>query len=93
MNNELRLDIDKDTAKGQYSNLAVISHTPTEFFIDFALVQPQAVAQVVARIITSPQHAKAFMRSLAENVRKYEDKFGPIAEIPGGQIMPEGPQA
>jgi len=93
MSGELRLDIDKETAKGQYSNLAVLTHTPSEFFLDFALMQPQGVAQVVARIITSPQHAKALLHSLAENIRKYEAQYGPIPETPkppGGQ---QGPQA
>jgi len=91
---ELRLDIDKDTAKGHYSNLAVFSHTPSEFFLDFALVQPQGMAQVVARIITSPQHAKALVRSLADNIRKYEAQYGPIPDLPGGGLPgSEGPQA
>ncbi len=93
MSNELRLDIDKETAKGQYSNLAVFSHTPTEFFFDFALVQPQGVAQVVARIVTSPRHAKALMRSLAENISKYEAQYGPIPDLPSDPLKPSGPQA
>jgi len=90
--NELRLDIDKETAKGQYSNLAVFSHTPNEFFLDFALMQPQGMAQVVSRIITSPQHAKALMQSLADNIRKYEAQYGPIPDLQSGH-MTEGPQA
>ena len=93
MSSELRLDIDKETAKGQYSNLAVISHTPTEFFIDFALAQPQGVAQIVARIITNPPHAKALARSLLDNIRKYEDQFGEIPDMPQPPGLPEGPQA
>ncbi len=35
---------------------------------------------VVSRVITSPQHAKALLRSLAENVARYEETFGPIPE-------------
>jgi len=93
MSNEFRLDIDKDTAKGQYSNLAVISHTPTEFFIDFALAQPQGVSQVVARIITNPRHAKALAHSLLDNIRKYEEKFGEIPDMPQSPTISGGPQA
>ncbi|MGC8875512.1 DUF3467 domain-containing protein [Thermus sp.] len=79
---ELKLDIqiDKDTALGRYTNLALIAHTKNEFILDFALLQPQGGAMVVSRVITSPQHAKALLRSLAENVARYEETFGPIPE-------------
>lgn len=93
MSGEFRLDIDKETAKGQYSNLAVISHTPTEFFLDFALAQPQGVAQVVARIITSPRHAKALARSLLDNIHKYEKQFGEIPDMPQPPPLADGPKA
>lgn len=78
--NELKIDIDKDTAMGRYANLALFSHTKNEFVLDFALLQPQGGALVVSRVITSPQHAKAILRSLAENVARYEETFGPIPE-------------
>jgi len=77
---EINLDIDREVAKGRYSNLAVISHTKNEFLIDFALMQPHGPALVVARVLTSPRHAKAFLRSLAENIRRYEEAHGPIEE-------------
>ncbi|WP_038058203.1 DUF3467 domain-containing protein [Thermus amyloliquefaciens] len=79
---ELKLDIqiDKDIALGRYTNLALIAHTKNEFILDFALLQPQGGAMVVSRVITSPQHAKALLRSLAENVARYEETFGPIPE-------------
>ena len=80
--NELKLDIniDKDVAQGRYANLALIAHTKNEFILDFALLQPQGGALVVSRIVTSPQHAKALLRSLAENIARYEEAFGPIPE-------------
>ena len=79
--NELRFEIDKDTAKGQYANLAVIAHSRNEFFLDFVLMQPQQNSALVAsRIILSPSHAKALLRSLAENLQRYEDNFGLIPE-------------
>ncbi|GEM85699.1 hypothetical protein MGR01S_03240 [Meiothermus granaticius NBRC 107808] len=82
---ELRIDIDRETAGGQYANFAVFSHQKNEFYLDFALLQPQTDpnvvgALVVARIITSPQHAKALLHSLAENISRYEQTFGPIPE-------------
>lgn len=80
--NELRVDIDTDTAKGRYANLALIGHTKNEFFFDFALLHPQNSAVVISRILSSPQHAKALLRSLAENVQRYEDTYGHIPEPP-----------
>ncbi len=80
---ELKIDVDRETAKGRYANMAVISHTANEFLIDFALLQPQGPALVVSRIITSPAHAKALLNSLAENIRRYEEAYGPIEGFEG----------
>jgi hypothetical protein len=90
--NELRLEIDKETAKGQYANLALIAHNRNEFFLDFVLMQPQqGSAMVASRIIVSPSHAKALLRSLAENLQRYEDNFGLIPENTEPQnIQPSG---
>lgn len=76
---EIKLDIDKETAKGSYTNMALISHTGAEFFIDFVLAYPRQSPVVTSRIITSPQHAKALLVSLEENVRRFESRFGVIA--------------
>lgn len=82
---ELRIDIDRETAIGKYANFALFSHQKNEFYLDFALMQPsgqanQVVAVVTSRVITSPQHAKALLRSLAENIQRYEDSYGVIPE-------------
>lgn len=79
---EIKLEIDKETAKGNYSNMALISHTGAEFFIDFLLAYPRQPPVVTSRMILSPQHAKALMLSLEENVRRYETRFGAIALPP-----------
>ena len=75
----LKLEIDKETARGSYSNVALISHTRNEFVFDFAFAYPQQAPSVAARIITSPEHAKAFLRSLEDNVRRYEARHGEIS--------------
>lgn len=75
---EIKLDIDKETARGSYTNMALISHTAAEFFIDFVLAYPRQTPTVTSRVITSPQHAKALLVSLEENVRRYEARFGAI---------------
>lgn len=76
---EIKLDIDKETAKGTYSNMALISHTGAEFFIDFVLAYPRQQPTVTSRMILSPQHAKALLLSLQENVRRFEARFGEIS--------------
>jgi len=43
-------------------------------------VPPQAI--VTARIVTSPGHLKRIVRALAENLDRYESKFGPLEEAP-----------
>ena len=79
----VKLELDKDMAMGRYANLALVAHTATEFIIDFALAYPQQSPRVTARVITSPQHAKAFLKSLEDNLRRFEAKHGKI-ELPKG---------
>ncbi|CAN5512394.1 DUF3467 domain-containing protein [soil metagenome] len=77
---ELKLEYDKDISLGRYANLAVIAHTKDEFIIDFAFAYPGQSPRVNARVVVSPQHAKALMRSLEDNIRKFESRFGAIPE-------------
>ena len=75
----INLEIDEETAKGIYTNFAVVSHSNTEFVIDFAFVFPQQPKNKVgARVISSPTHTKRFLMALTDNVKKYEEKHGPI---------------
>lgn len=85
----LNVKIGEEELKGRYSNLLRVTHTREEFILDFLnAVPPQAV--VTARLITSPGHLKRIARALAENVERYEQAFGPIAEAPepvrGGDV-------
>ncbi len=76
---QVQIDIDDDTAQGIYSNLALLTHTETEFVLDFVYIQPQAPkAKVRSRIVTSPTHTKRLLEALKDNVRRYEEKFGRI---------------
>ncbi|MBR3655482.1 MAG: DUF3467 domain-containing protein [Elusimicrobia bacterium] len=76
---EIKVEIDEQTANGSYSNLALITHSQTEFIIDFIFVQPQnGKAKVKDRIITSPLHAKKILQALQDNIAKYEMRFGQI---------------
>jgi len=77
--NQIQIEIDELTAQGAYANLAMISHSESEFILDFIFVQPQAPkAKVRARIITSPAHAKRILAALKDNVSKFESRFGEI---------------
>ena len=62
-----------------YSNFAVISHTASEIIIDFATVLPNTPkSRVLARIVTTPTHAKMIQRALADNIDLYENQYGEI---------------
>lgn len=77
----LNLDISPEVAEGVYSNLAVISHTPTEMVLDFAQMLPgNKNATVRSRIIMNPVHAKRLLMALNDNIQKYESQFGTIEE-------------
>lgn len=66
--------------KGNYSNLAIISHSSSEFVVDFARMSPGLKQpEVCDRVILAPEHAKRLLLALQDNVMKYEHSFGPIA--------------
>ena len=76
---QINIELGEKEAEGIYSNLAIITHSPAEFVIDFTRVVPGvAKAKVHARIITTPQHAKMLMKALMDNIEKYEARFGEI---------------
>ncbi len=88
---QIQIEIDDITAQGVYSNLAIITHSPDEFILDFIFIQPQIPkAKVRARIITSPQHVKRFFYALQDNIKKYEEKFGEIKVEPRPELTKIG---
>lgn len=81
-NSGLNIEISEDIAEGTYANLAIITHSHAEFVIDFVNVMPGTPkSKVKSRIIFTPQHAKRFMKALAENVQRYEAANGPIKDL------------
>lgn len=77
--NQMNIELPEEIAEGVYSNLAIISHSPQEFVIDFIRIMPGVPkAKVKSRIVLTPEHAKRLMKALADNVKKYEQQFGPI---------------
>lgn len=78
---QLNIELTEEAATGIYSNLAVITHSPAEFVVDFIQVMPgMPKAKVQSRIILTPQHAKRLMRALGENISKFESQHGNIKE-------------
>lgn len=85
--NQLNIEISEEISEGMYANLAIITHSHAEFVIDFVNVMPGTPkSKVKARIIFTPQHAKRFMKAMAENVGKYEAVNGPIKDLEEVQI-------
>jgi|TARA_B110000116_G_scaffold272152_1_gene295448 hypothetical protein len=81
---KLNIELPEEVASGIYSNLAVITHSPTEFVTDFIQIMPGVPkAKVRSRIIMTPQHAKRLLKALAENVKRYESQHGSITKIKG----------
>ena len=77
--NEIKIELTPEVANGHYSNLAVISHSPNEFFIDFITVAPNMPqAKVQSRIIMTPENVKNLLFALNDNHKKYEAPFGEI---------------
>ncbi|RKY67483.1 MAG: DUF3467 domain-containing protein [Candidatus Latescibacterota bacterium] len=80
---KINIELGEKESEGIYSNLAMITHTPSEFIIDFARVLPGAPkGKVYARIVTTPHHAKLLEKALRENIEKYEAEFGQIKITP-----------
>ena len=85
----VQIKVPEDVARGAYANAMAVFHTREEFVIDFLNVFPPT-GIVTARIITSPGHVKRIIRALQENLRRYEDRFGPVEEAPPPYSGPMG---
>ncbi len=77
--NQLNIELSEEVAGGTYSNLAIITHSPTEFVVDFVQVMPGIPkAKVKSRVILTPEHAKRLMSALKDNIAKFEAEHGEI---------------
>ncbi len=80
-NNEQQINIElsDEVAEGIYSNLAVITHSHSEFIVDFVKMMPGVPkAKVKSRIILTPQHARRLLKALKDNIQRFEVTFGAI---------------
>ena len=81
---ELKINIAPDKQQGVFANLALIAHTPTEFVLDFAQLMPGVPqANVVSRVVVTPDQAKKILGALGNNIAQYENKFGTIKPVGG----------
>jgi Protein of unknown function (DUF3467) len=95
---EIHMRVPEQVALGQYANLVGVWHTPHEFAIDFALVQPflpdGPAATVVSRVRIPPTIVFELLKSLNQNLAAYEETFGeiqrPKTDEPDGPIKGEG---
>ena len=63
-----------------YANLAVITHSPAEFVMDFIQVMPgMPKAKVRSRVVMSPHHVKRLLARWL-NVQRFEKQHGPIQD-------------
>ena len=80
-NNQLNIELSEEVAEGIYSNLAIITHSNSEFVIDFIKLMPGVPkAKVKLRIVLTPQHAKRLMKALKDNISKFEGVHGAIKD-------------
>ncbi|MDR2836189.1 MAG: DUF3467 domain-containing protein [Bacteroidales bacterium] len=78
-NNQVNIELTEETGQGTYANLAVITHSTSEFILDFVRIMPGLPkAKVQSRIILTPEHAKRLLMALQDNVAKYETMNGTI---------------
>ncbi len=89
---QFEIELTPEVAQGVYANLAIITHSSSEFILDFIRMLPGLPkAGVKSRVVLAPEHAKRLMVALQENIARYEQQFGPI-RIPnqnnGGTYVP-----
>lgn len=79
MKKEMQIQVGNDVGQGVYSNLQIITHSDTEFVVDFARTMPHLpVVKVHSRVIMTPKHAKIFLKTLEDNIKRFEDKHGRV---------------
>lgn len=89
--NQLNIELSAEVAEGIYSNLAIISHSTSEFVVDFIRIMPGTPkANVKSRIILTPEHAKRLLFALQDNITKYETQNGKI-KVPENTFIPPVP--
>lgn len=89
MPGQVQIKADEKELQGQYSNLLMVHHNVEEFTLNFVYIFPNgAQGKLLSSMIVSPGHAKRILKTLAENISRYEAQFGAIKEFPEGTLPP-----
>jgi hypothetical protein len=84
---QIQIQVPDDVQNGVYANMALVWHTPFDFTMDFAVLQPMipdgdgapiTPARVVARVKFPPAQIFQLLQAINANMTKYEESFGPI---------------
>ncbi|MDR1895378.1 MAG: DUF3467 domain-containing protein [Prevotellaceae bacterium] len=89
--NRINIELTEDVAQGTYANLAIITHSSSEFVLDFVHVAPcMPKAKVKSRIILTPENAKRLQHDLQDSISRYEASNGTIktGNNFNGSVMP-----
>ncbi|MDP6418314.1 MAG: DUF3467 domain-containing protein [Candidatus Krumholzibacteria bacterium] len=85
----INIELGEEMAPGTYANATVVTHSGSEFVFDFVRVVPGVPkAKVVERIIMAAPNAKAFMKTLEQNMQKFESMHGEIAVKASQTLVP-----
>ena len=77
--NKLNIELSEEIAEGVYSNLAMITHSSSEFVCDFIQIMPGLPkAKVRSRVVMTPENAKRLLNALRDNIEKFEKNLGKI---------------
>jgi hypothetical protein len=77
--NQINIELSEEVAEGIYANLAIITHSSSEFVLDFIRVMPGVPKSKgeIAHYIT-PEHAKRLLTALEDNIEKFEAVNGRV---------------
>ncbi len=88
---QIQIKVTDEVLKGVYANAMRVIHSKEEFILDFLNIYPVENSGIVnARVITSPGHMKRIIKTLEENLKRYEKAFGRIEEASGPEPEPLG---
>jgi len=63
----------------EYANAMQVNHNKDEFQMIFLNIMGPS-GRVTGKIITSPGHYKRMLAAMTDNLKKYEEQFGAVAE-------------
>jgi hypothetical protein len=94
---QIAIQVPDEMQGGVYANMALVWHTPFDFTLDFAVLQPGTTgpdgnqivpARVVSRVKFPPSQIFQLLQAINANMTNYEAAYGPIT-VPGNVPRPE----